>query len=116
MNGKTFRGDYNDPNQMFKAICSFIGKDKPEICKQLNFKYGKSQDERDNIVRDFDYDDESDVAEATRQFDEYEENLEGMERRAKTAEIIMGLTIVFIVNFMCIALCKIHNKKKSTDN
>lgn len=48
MNGKTFRGDYNDPNQMFKAICSFIGKNKPEICRKLNFKNGKSQDERDN--------------------------------------------------------------------
>ena len=64
MNGKTFRGDYNDPNQMFKAICSFIGKNKPDICRDLNFKNGKSQDDRDSEVRDFDYKNPEDMAEA----------------------------------------------------
>jgi len=29
INGKTFRGDYGDSNQMFKSICSTIGKNKP---------------------------------------------------------------------------------------
>ena len=75
MNGKTFRGDYNDPNQMFKAICSFIGKNKPEICRNLNFKNGKSQDERDSTEREFDYDNPEDVAEAKKQFEDYEDTL-----------------------------------------
>ena len=86
---------------MFKAICSFIGKNKPEICKQLNFKNGKSQDERDNKVRTFDYDDAEDQAEAKRQFEDYEEKLEGMEQRAHGAEIVLGLLVVFIVNCIC---------------
>lgn len=49
INGKTFRGDYSDSNQLFKAVCSTIGTHKPELCKQLNFKNRKSQDERDNV-------------------------------------------------------------------
>lgn len=64
MNGKTFRGDYSDPNQMFKAICSFIGKNKPDVCRQVNFKNGRSQDERDNFEQTFDYDNAEDKAEA----------------------------------------------------
>lgn len=31
----TFRGDYQDPNNLFKAICSTILK-RPEKCKNLN--------------------------------------------------------------------------------
>jgi hypothetical protein len=42
INGKTFRGDYKDPNQLFKAICSVMGKKKPDICRKLNFKNRKS--------------------------------------------------------------------------
>ena len=101
MNGKTFRGDYGDPNQMFKAICSFIGKNKPEICRELNFNHGKSQDDRDSEVRAFDYEDKDDMAEAKRQFDDYEKTLQGMEQRAKGAEIVLGLLTVFIVNCIC---------------
>jgi hypothetical protein len=67
---------------LFKAVCSTIGKNKPEVCKQLNFKNGKSQDERDNIVKPFDRSDPQDMEEARRQFDEYEESLVGMEKRA----------------------------------
>jgi hypothetical protein len=61
---------------MFKAICSFIGKNKPEICRNLNFKDSKSQDERDNTDdRAFNYDNPEDMAEAKKQFEEYEETL-----------------------------------------
>jgi hypothetical protein len=35
-----------------------------------------------------------------------------MEHRAKGAEVVLGLLVVFIVNCMCFAFCKIHNKKK----
>jgi len=64
---------------MFKAICSFIGKNKPEICGNTNFKNGKSQDSRDSEVRSFDYFNEEDKAEAKKQFEEYENTLVGME-------------------------------------
>jgi len=86
---------------MFKAICSFIGKNKPEICRNLNFKNGKSQDARDDESRSFDYDNDDDMAEAKRQFEDYEETLEGMEQRAKGAEVVLGLLVVFIINCIC---------------
>lgn len=64
INGKTFRGDYSDSNQLFKAICSTIGKDKPEVCRQLNFKDRKSQDERDNVSQGFNKENPDDMKEA----------------------------------------------------
>jgi len=115
INGKTFRGDYGDSNQMFKSICSTIGKNKPEVCKNLNFKNGKSQDERDNIDKEFDIENKDDMKEARKQFNEYESTLVGMEKRAQGAEVILGLVIVFIINCMCVSFCKIHNKKKRSD-
>ena len=101
---------------MFKVICSTIGKNKPEVCKKLNFKNGKSQDERDNVEKIFDKSDPEDLEEARRQFDEYEQSLVGMDKRAQGAEIILGLVIVFIINCMCVSFCKIHNKKKRMEN
>ena len=38
-----------------------------------------------------------------------------MERRARLAEIFMGLLIVVIINFACIVYCKFYSKKKTTD-
>ena len=101
---------------MFKAICSFIGKNKPEICRKLNFKNGKSQDERDNQEREFDYDSPEDMDEARKQFDEYEKTLTGMEHRAKGAEIVLGFLVVMIINCLCFAFCRIHNRKKREDD
>jgi len=101
---------------MFKAICSFIGKNKPEICRNTNFKNGKSQDSRDNVAKNFDIEDEYDMAEAKKQFDEYENTLEGMEQRAHGAEIVLGLLIVFIINCICFQFCKIHNRKRREDD
>ena len=31
INNRTFRGEYDDPNELFKAICSSI-MDKPDVC------------------------------------------------------------------------------------
>lgn len=38
-----------------------------------------------------------------------------MDRRARTAEIILGLVIVIILNCACISYCKMYNKKKNSD-
>ena len=38
-----------------------------------------------------------------------------MDRRARTAEIVLGMVIVFILNCACISYCKMNNKKKNTE-
>ena len=45
-----------------------------------------------------------------------EKSLEILERRAKTAEVVLAMTIVFILNCACVAYCKMTNKKKNTQN
>ena len=49
--------------------------------------------------------------ETDRRYEEYDQTLQGMDRRARTAEIILGLVIVFILNCACISYCKMYNKK-----
>ena len=36
VNNQTFRGDYRDPNKLFKGICSTMAE-RPYECKRLNF-------------------------------------------------------------------------------
>lgn len=113
INGMTFRGNYQDPNNLFKAICkSIIGK--PESCKNLNFKNKLTQDDEETVIT---YDDSNPRHQkvAKDKYDEYDKELVGMDKRARLAEIVLGLVIVCIINFMIITFCKIHNKKKSTD-
>lgn len=43
-------------------------------------------------------------------YDRYDKRLTGMDRRAQVAEIVLGLVIVFIINCMCFACCKMRNK------
>jgi len=38
-----------------------------------------------------------------------------MEKRARTAEIVLGLVVVLILNCACIAYCKMFNKKKTEE-
>lgn len=47
VNDITFRGNYHEPNDLFKSICkSIIGK--PEACREQNFKFKRSQDPDDS--------------------------------------------------------------------
>jgi hypothetical protein len=47
------------------------------------------------------------------EFSEYEKNLQGMDRRTKLAEIILGMVLVFILNCAIFTYCKLYNKKKN---
>ena len=38
-----------------------------------------------------------------------------MNRRARGAEIILGLLIVCIINCSCLIFCKMYNKKEASD-
>ena len=112
----TYRGDYKDANNVFKAICSTMTK-RPPICSTVSivdpFKpymyedYDQSpqqQKERaDAIMGQID------------RVTEYDENLVGLERRARLAEIILGLVIVVIINCACFAYCKVYNKKQTDE-
>lgn len=46
---------------------------------------------------------------------DYDKNLAGLERRARLAEIILGLVIVVIINCACFTYCKMYNKKKTDE-
>ena len=53
INNLTFRGDYNDPNVLFKALCSTV-RNKPSKCGAVNFIEKRSQDleEQKNHILD----------------------------------------------------------------
>ena len=53
--------------------------------------------------------------ETERRYEQYDHTLQGMDRRARTAEIILALVIVFILNCACISYCKMYNKKKNSE-
>jgi len=42
---------------------------------------------------------------------EYDNNLAGLEKRARFSEIILGIVIVLIINCACFVYCKMYNKK-----
>ena len=44
INKQTYRGEYNDENGVFKAVCKTI-KNRPELCKTTNFAYNVTMDE-----------------------------------------------------------------------
>ena len=41
INKQTYRGEYNDENGVFKAICKTI-KNRPDLCKSLDFSYNST--------------------------------------------------------------------------
>ena len=110
INNHTFRGEYEDPNDLFKTICSVI-KTKPDICQSVNINIHHMQDEYGiNLTRD---QKGQSMQQAIQNYKDESKNLVGMERRAEAAEIILGLIIVLILNCACIAYCKMFNKDKT---
>ena len=111
VNNHTFRGEYEDPNELFKAICSTM-VDRPTICQVKTIA-----NKEDFIPKEvLDHNRENYIEQETeRRYEEYDNTLQGMDRRARTAEIILGLVIVFILNCACISYCKMYNKKKNSD-
>ena len=105
VNGQTLRGAENgDPNAIFKQLCTTI-KNKPGICSKTSIKF----DVLNKIMPDATNKDYVSV-EAQSRYQEYDKHLVGMSRRARTAEIILGLIIVFLINVACFLYCKGYNK------
>lgn len=52
---------------------------------------------------------------AIKNYQAEDKKLVGMEKRARTAEIVLGLVVVLILNCACIAYCKMFNKKKTEE-
>ena len=104
INNHTFRGEYEDPNDLFKTICSVL-KSKPAICSQVNIQTGHLQDEKLG----------PDILAAVSNYRDYDNQLAGMEKRANKAEIVIALMIVIMFNCFVIAYCKMYNKKKTAD-
>jgi len=111
INNHTFRGEYDDPNELFKAICSTM-VDRPAICQVKNIANREEFTPKDVLESNrFKYVEQ----ETQRRYEMYDSTLQGMDRRARTAEIVLGLVIVFILNCACISYCKMYNKKKNSD-
>ena len=111
VNGQTLRGAENgDPNSIFKSLCSTI-QHKPGVCSKTNIKF----DVLDKIMPSYSNGDYVSVEAQTR-YQEYDKNLVGMSRRARTAEIVLGLVIVFLINIACFLYCKGYNKEKTNTN
>ena len=113
INNHTFRGEYEDPNDLFKVICSTL-KNRPDICSTISIvdKYMQDQDPNSRPSM-FDVSQTSMMV--YNNYRQQEDKLRGMNRRAKTAEIVLGIVIVLILNCACIAYCKMFNKKKTAD-
>ena len=111
VNGQTLRGgEKGDPNAIFKSLCSTIDH-KPGVCSKTNIKF----DVLNKIMPDSTNRDYVSV-EARNRYEEYDKNLVGMSRRARTAEVILGLVIVFLLNIACFLYCKGYNKEKTDVN
>ena len=50
-----------------------------------------------------------------REYKKEDASLEGMEKRARLAEIILAFLVVCVLNLACILYCKMHNKKKTDE-
>lgn len=103
INNHTFRGEYDDSNELFKAICSTM-LDRPSICSVKTFIDKTSYTNREQQA----------IKESERIYNERDMRLQGMDRRAKTAEVVLGMVVVVILNCACISYFKLYNKKKST--
>ena len=108
INSHSFRGEYEDPNDLFKAICGVM-KSKPDECASLNLVDHKFQD---TPVVDVVAIKVLDRKTVYNRMIVKEEGLEGMQRRAKAAELIFGILMVCIINCACLVYCKMYNKKK----
>lgn len=112
INKHTFRGDYQDPNDLFKTICSVI-KHKPAICSAVNLVKSYNQDHqldpqaallgRVNAS--------ADAIIAYKRTADKERFSVGMTSTARASHLIGAIVIVIVVNVACCRLCKVHNEK-----
>lgn len=113
VNNHTFRGDYKDANNMFKAICSAMVK-RPKECSQIN--YFESKPVIDIDRKNFDWRDpdfqKRVQTEILRNKAEFEAEQAGMDRNATISEIVLGLVVAVIILGGCFAYCKLYNKRK----
>ena len=112
----TFRGDYSNANNMFKAICSAMVK-RPKECRQVDYFEPKPAFELDR--KNFDWRDpefqKKVQSEILRNKAEFEAEQELMDRKASLAEVVLGIAIACILVGGCFAYCRLYNKKKQAD-
>jgi hypothetical protein len=113
LNDRTFRGDYGDPNDLFKVICA-ASIAKPEACRKINLVNQMSQAEVDQAPREWDAENPEDLKKAKEKFDAEQGSLTGLERLASAHNVILGLATVCLLNCMCIVFCKLHDRKRTS--
>lgn len=86
---------------------------RPDACRNLNLvdKQAEKQAQRDAFKNSLT--DDQLTAEMKRKYEEYEKSLKGMDRRAHTAEVILGLVFVLILSCACMIYFGLYGKKKA---
>lgn len=85
------------------STVSIVDPFKPYMYEELENSPDQQRERNDAIIGQID------------RVTNYDKNLAGLERRARLAEIILGLVIVVIINIACFTYCKMYNKKKNDD-
>lgn len=88
---------------------------RPEICSTVSivdpFKPYMFDDSKNNQQKKRER--EEAIKNQVMRVTEYDKNLAGLEKRARLAEVILGLVIVVIINCACFTYCKMYSKKKN---
>jgi hypothetical protein len=91
--------------------------DRPAVCSEFSLIDDQPVNDADEPYDIDEFGDILDhVAKTTeRDYQEYDKQLTGMSKRARGAEIVLGLLIVCIINCSCLIFCKMYNKKETTN-
>lgn len=112
VNNQTYRGDYRDPNKLFKGICSTMAA-RPYECKRLNFVDPDQRKEELKQEKEALQNETDSALDLAKTFAEGEADRQMMDRRAKTAEVILAFVILAILSCGCGLYFNLYNKKKS---
>jgi hypothetical protein len=117
INNHTYRGEYDNSNDLFKSICSVM-YERPDICSTFSLGNSIPTIDGKNVHGDVDKQAAEEFAKrkADQRYREFDKSLTGMSKRAKGAEIMLGLTIVCIINCSCLLFFKMYNKKETTSD
>jgi len=92
--------------------------ERPDICSTFSLGNSIPTIDGKNVHGDVDKQAAEEFAKrkADQRYREFDKSLTGMSKRAKGAEIMLGLTIVCIINCSCLLFFKMYNKKETTSD
>jgi len=90
INNHTYRGEYDNSNDLFKSICSVM-YERPDICSTFSLGNSIPTIDGKNVHGDVDKQAAEEFAKrkADQRYREFDKSLTGMSNRAKGAEIML---------------------------